>query len=71
LRRRLAPEEIYEGDSDASVRRYLNRNLPSGAPPIREDQSYSYAGFTLDAQPTVVKLRALAPYYRPADATCP
>jgi len=69
LRRELAPEDFYVGDSDASVLRYLNRNLPSGAPPIREDRRYSYAGFTLNARPTVVKLKALAPFYRPAEAT--
>lgn len=63
LRRTLAPEDVYEGDSDA-VLRYLNRNLPPETPPIREDQRYSHAGFTLDARPTVVKLKALAPYYR-------
>jgi len=64
LGRTLAPEDIYVGDSDADVLRYLNRNLPSGAPPIREDQRYSWAGFTMDARQTVVKLEALASYYR-------
>lgn len=63
----LAPEDIFEGDNDASVLRYLNRNMPSGASPIREDQRYSWAGFTLDARTTAVKLKALARYYRPAE----
>jgi len=67
LRRALAPEDVYVGDSDADVRRYLERDLPSGAPPIREDQRYSYAGFTLNARPTVARLKALARCYRPTE----
>jgi hypothetical protein len=66
LQRRVAPEDLYAGDSDAGVRRYVNRNLPAGVPPIGERQRFSFAGFTLGAQPTVVKLTALADHYRPA-----
>ena len=65
LRQELAPDEVYEGQDDAGVREYVNRRLPPGIPPIREEQRYSWAGFTLDASTTVVNLRALASYYRP------
>ena len=67
LKRKLGPEEVYEADSDAAVRRYLDKNLPPGAPRIGEGQQYSWTGFTLDARTTVVKLEALLPYYRCAD----
>lgn len=65
LRQDLLPDEVYEGKDDVGVREYVNRRLPPGTPPIREEQRYSWAGFTLDASTTVVNLRALASYYRP------
>lgn len=66
LRRSMAPDDLYSGDSDAGVREYLNRNLPPDVPPLGEGQRLSFAGFTSGARPTVVKLEALARYYRPA-----
>jgi hypothetical protein len=67
LRQRVAPEDLYAGDSDADLRRYVNRNLPAGVPPIGDRQRFSFAGFTLGARPTVVKLAALAEHYRAAE----
>lgn len=67
LRRSLRPDELYSGDRDADVREYLNRNLPPHLPPLRPDQRFSFAGYTFGARPTVVKLEALARWYRPRE----